>query len=77
MNLVGEDDEALFGTVPHGLVVVAERVPREDAMLVGQQQTVDAEVAAYSQAPFVAFSQSGVWEPEFVVKLENRHLLNE
>ena len=40
MNFVGEDDKTLHGAPPHYLLV-AERVPREDAIAICQQQTVD------------------------------------
>lgn len=65
VNFVGEDDEALHGTVPDG-VVAAEGVPGEDAVAVGQQQAVDAQVAAYGYA---AVGVAVVWvgEPEVVI----------
>ena len=65
VNLVGEDDEALHGTEANG-VVAAEGVPGEDAVAVGQQQAVDAQVAAYGYA---AVGVAVVWvgEPEVVI----------
>ena len=65
MNFVGEDDEALHGTVPDG-VVAAEGVPREDAVAVGQQQAVDAQVAAYGYAA-VSIAEARVGEPQVVI----------
>lgn len=65
VNLVGEDDEALHGTVPDG-VVAAEGVPREYAVAVGQQQAVDAQVAAYGYAA-VGIAEARVREPEVVI----------
>ena len=68
MDLVWENDKSFVRTIPHGLVVVAKRVPREYAVLVGQQQTVYAKVATYGQTTIVV-SQTRIGEPEFVVKL--------
>lgn len=66
VNLLGEDDEALQGTIPEGLLAIAEREPREETVGIGQQQTVDGEVATYSnQAIF--FAQMRVRKPESFV----------
>lgn len=61
MNLVRKDDEALHGTVPHRFTSTVGK-PWEDAVLVGQQQTVDAQVTAKSKAPVVV-AQTWVGEP--------------
>ena len=47
--LVGKDDEALLRTIPQRLLLVAKRIPREYAVAICQQQTVDTKVAAYAQ----------------------------
>jgi hypothetical protein len=49
MYFIGKYHEALVRTVPHGFVVVAKREPRENAVLIGQQQSVYAQVAAHRQ----------------------------
>ena len=69
VNLVGEDDEALHGTVPDG-VVAAEGVPGEDAVAVGQQQAVDAQVAADGYAA-VSIAEARVGEPQVVIQFVN------
>ena len=69
VNLVGEDDEALHGTVPDG-VVAAEGVPWENAVAVGQKQAVDAQVAADGYAA-VGIAEARVGEPEVVIQFVN------
>lgn len=65
VNLVGEDDEALHGTVPCGNVG-AERKPGEDAVAISQQQAVDAQVAADSYATVIV-AKVRVRKPQFIV----------
>ena len=65
VNLVGKDDKALHGTEPFN-ACMAKRVIREDAVAVGQQQTVYAQVATNGNTPIVV-APVGVWEPEFIV----------
>ena len=50
----------------HGNACMAKRVIREDAVAVGQQQTVYARVATNGNTPIVV-APVGVWEPEFIV----------
>ena len=67
VNLVGEDDEALHGTVPDG-VVAAEGVPWEYAVAVGQQQAVDAQVSTHGYQP-VFFTKMGIGKPQSFIEL--------
>ena len=53
VNLIWKDDEALLGAIPYRFIVVTKRVPRENTILIGQQQAVNAEVAAYGQRPVI------------------------
>ena len=62
MNLRREDDKALHGAIPQWLVVMAEREPGEKAMPIGQQQTIDAQVATYGYQA-VILAQTRVGEP--------------
>ena len=66
VNLAGDDDEALQGAVPQGLFAVLIREPGEEAVRVGQQQAVDAEVAADSYQP-VVLAEMGVGKPEIFI----------
>ena len=75
VDLLGEDDEALQGTVPEGFVPILKGEPGEVAVGVGEQQTVDAQVAAYGYQP-VGLAQMGVREPEILVELENHFSWN-
>ena len=70
VDLAGEDDKALQGTEPQGLVLALEREPGEEAVGVGQQQTIDTQVATNGHQS-VVLAQMGVWEPEIVIELEN------
>ena len=72
VDLLGEDDEALQGTEPQGLVLALEREPREIAIGVGEQQTIDTQVATHCYQS-VGLAQMGVREPEVVVELKNHH----
>ena len=62
MYLVREDDEPFVGTIPHRFIVVAKREPRENAMLIGQQQSVCTQVAAHRQTA-IFIGQAWVWKP--------------
>ena len=66
MDFLGKDDKALLGTVPEGLVLGAEREPGEEAVGIGQYQTVDREVATYGYQS-VIFTQRGVGKPQLIV----------
>jgi hypothetical protein len=66
MYLLGEDDKTLQGTIPKRLALIAERKPREKAIGISQQQTVDGKVAANSYQT-VFFAQMRVREPESIV----------
>ena len=68
--LVGEDDKALQGAVPRRLRPVAEGEPGEDAIAVGEQQALLAQVAAHCQQS-VFLAQPGVRENDFISQLEN------
>ena len=70
VDLLGEDDEALQRTEPKGLGLVVEGEPGEVAVGVGEQQTVDTQVATDGYQS-VVLAQMGVGEPEVVVELEN------
>ena len=70
VDLAGEDDKALQGTEPQGLVLALEREPGEEAVGVGQQQTIDTQVATNGHQA-VVLAQMGVREPEIVIELEN------
>ena len=70
MYLIGKDDKALFGAVPHRLILVTEGKPGEDAVLIGQQKSVYAEVAPNGKASVVV-GQRWIGKPQSVVKLEN------
>lgn len=72
VDLLGEDDEALQRTEPEGLVLVLEGEPREVAVGVGEQQTVDTQVATDGHQT-VGLTQMGVREPEMIVELKNHH----
>ena len=72
VDLLGEDDEALQGTEPQGLVLALEREPREIAIGVGEQQTIDTQVATHCYQS-VGLAQMGVREPEVVVELKNHN----
>ena len=73
MYLVGEDDETLLRTVPQRLVVVAEREPREDAVTVCKQQSVDGEVAANAQES-VGLHVNGLREYQFFANTINHNV---
>ena len=66
MDLVGEDDETLQGTIPQGFLAMTEREPGEKAIGIGQQQTIDGEVASHSHQS-VVFAQLGIRKPKFIV----------
>ena len=66
MNLAGKDDEALHGTEPQGLVFMAIGVPREKTVGIGQQQTINREVAADGYQS-VILAQMRVGKPKVVV----------
>lgn len=51
-----------------GLIVVAEAVPGEDAVTIGQQQTVNAEVAAHGYES-VVFAPMRVGKPKSFIEL--------
>lgn len=66
MYLLGENDKTLQGTIPKRLMLIAKREPREEAIGISQQQTVDGKVAANSYQT-VFFTQMRIREPEFIV----------
>ena len=66
VDLLGEDDEALQGTEPEGLVLVLEGEPREVAVGVGEQQTVDTQVATNGNTP-VVIAIARIGKPQFIV----------
>lgn len=66
MDLLGENHETLQGTIPIGFIAVAEREPREETIGIGQQQTVDGEVATHSRQTIV-LTIVRIREPEFIV----------
>ena len=55
------------GTIPIGLHRITKREPREDAMTVSQQQTIDAQIAPYGKQS-VGVAYMWVGEPQFIVK---------
>ena len=61
-----EDDKTLHGTVPEGLLAIAEGEPGEETVGIGQQQAVDGEVATYGHEP-IFFTKMRVREPEFII----------
>lgn len=66
VDLLREDDKTLQGTVPKGLLAIAEGEPGEETVGIGQQQAVDGEVATYSHET-IFFTKMGVRKPEFIV----------
>ena len=66
VDLAREDDEPLQGTIPEGLLAIAEGEPGEETVGIGQQQAVDGEVATYSHET-IFFTKMRVREPEFIV----------
>ena len=66
VDLPREDDETLQGTVPEGLLAIAEGEPGEETVGIGQQQAVDGEVATYGHET-IFFTKMRVREPEFIV----------
>ena len=74
VDFVGKDNEALHWTVPQDFFLVAKTVPWEDAVAIGKQQTVDAEVAAYGKES-VGVAKARVGEGEVFGELENHSLL--
>lgn len=66
MDLAGEDDEALQGTKPQGLLLILKREPGEEPVGVGQQQTVDTQVTAYGHQS-VVLAQMGIGKPQVFI----------
>ena len=66
VDLAREDDEPLQGTIPEGLLAIAEGEPGEETVGIGQQQAVDGEVATYSHET-IFFTKMRVREPEFII----------
>ena len=66
MNLIRKDDEALQRTIPQRLFLSSEREPREVSVRVGQQQTVNGEVATHShQSVFLSLVR--VRKPQVII----------
>ena len=57
--LVGKDYKALHGAIPVYLVIPPEGIPRKNAVAVGQQQTVDTQVATHGK-PAIGLALAGV-----------------
>jgi hypothetical protein len=62
MYLLGEDDKTVHGTIPVGLLAQLICKPRENAVAIGQEQTVDGEVTTYGKES-VGFTIFGVRKP--------------
>ena len=73
VNLVGEDHEPLHGAIPGGTRPVTEREPGEDAVTIGQQQPLFAQVATDGKQS-VLLALSGVRKRDFVGKFKNHNL---
>jgi len=66
VDFTRKDDKALQGTEPLRLRLVAVRVPGEETIGIGQQQTIDGEIAADGYQS-VVFTQMGIGKPEVIV----------
>jgi hypothetical protein len=66
VNFLGEDHKPLQWAVPKGGLAIAEREPWEEAVGIGQQQTVDGKIAPHSHQTII-LTIVGIREPEFIV----------
>ena len=66
MYFVGEDDIPVKWTIPVRLTLHLEGEPGEEAVAVGQQQTVNRQVATYCHQP-VLFAKMRIREPQFII----------
>lgn len=72
MDLVGKDDKALLGAVPMRRVAVAEREPREDAVMIGEDEPLGAQVTPDAQQA-VVLGQVGVRKYQFIFRNVKNH----
>jgi hypothetical protein len=66
VNLAGEDDVAVEWAIPVGLALHVEGIPREETVAVGQQQTLDREVATNGYQT-VVLAPPWIGEPQLIV----------
>ena len=66
VNLMGEDDKTLQGTVPEGLILMLKGVPGEEAIAIGQQQAVYTQVTTYCHQSII-LTQVRVRKPQILI----------
>ena len=72
MDLVGKDDKALLGAVPMRRVAVAEREPREDALSLGADEPLGAQITPDAQQA-VVLGQVRIRKYQFIFRNVKNH----